>query len=130
MTDWRPATRRQVGLDELSRARRQLQATISEAEWQEQVVQLAQHLGWKHLHVRRSIGKGKKWVTTTNVVGWPDLLLWHRRHGFAAVELKVPPNQASPEQLAVLAELEAAGARTMVAYPTDLGALRDLLEGR
>ena len=38
---------------------------------QGQVVELLGLVGWKHLHVRKSIGKGKRWVTTTNVVGWP-----------------------------------------------------------
>lgn len=85
------------------------------------------YLGWRHLHVRRSIGKGRKWATTTNVTGWPDLLAWHPSRGFVAIELKVGNNQATPEQTAVLAELKAAGARTMVAYPRDLDAVKDLL---
>lgn len=37
------------------------------------------------------------------------------------------PDKATDEQLEVLAELAAAGARTMVAYPDDLEAVRDLL---
>jgi len=96
-------------------------------EWQAQVVDLAQVLGWRHLHVRRTIGRGRKWTTSTNRVGWPDLFLWHPRRGFAAVELKVGRDKPSEEQTAVLAELEAAGARVLVAYPADLEALRDLL---
>lgn len=103
---------------------------ITETEWQTQVVQLAHHLGWKHLHVRRSIGKGRKWATTTNRDGWPDLFMWHPAAGFAAIELKVGKNQPTPEQLEVLAELEAAGARTMVAWPADLDALAALLNPR
>lgn len=74
-------------------------------------------LGWAHLHVRRTIGRGKKWVTATNVTGWPDLYLWHPRKGFVAIELKVGADKATPEQTAVLASLAAAGARTMVAFP-------------
>lgn len=100
------------------------------AEWQSQVVELMNSLGWSHLHVRRSIGKGKKWVTTTNVVGWPDLLAWHSKWGFVAIELKVGRDQAKPEQLAVLTELADAGASTMVAYPADLAELTVLLGGR
>lgn len=100
---------------------------MNETQWQEQVVQLVHTLGWRHLHVRRSIGKGNKWVTSTNVTGWPDLLCWHPRHGFAAIELKVKPNKATAEQLDVLEELAEAGARTMVAYPDDIDALIDLL---
>lgn len=101
---------------------------MTETEWQAQVVQLAHTLGWNHLHVRRSIGKGKQWVTATNVVGWPDLFAWHPRHGFVAIELKVKPNRATAEQHDVLEELEQAGARTMIAYPEDLEAVRRLLQ--
>lgn len=100
---------------------------MNEALWQQQVIELAHVLGWNHLHVRRSVGKGKRWVTATNRVGWIDLLLWHPSRGFAAIELKVKPNKATPEQLEVLAELAAAGARTMVAFPEDVDALIALL---
>ena len=112
---------------EIARARSLLRAGISEAEWQEQVVQLAQTLGWHHLHVRRTVGRGRQWTTATNVAGWPDLFLWHPRRGFVAIELKVAHNNATPEQEAVLATLAAAGARTMVARPDDLDELRALL---
>jgi len=91
------------------------------------VVQLLHTLGYQHLHVRRTIGRGKKWVTSTNRIGWPDLLGWHPRHGFVAIELKVGADKLSPEQTQVLAELAAAGARAMVAYPHDLDAVQALL---
>lgn len=100
---------------------------LTETQWQEQVVDLAHLLGWKHLHVRRSIGKGRKWQTTTNRRGWPDLLLWAPGRGFVALELKSETGSPTDEQLEVLAELEAAGARTMVARPSDFEAVQDLL---
>lgn len=99
-------------------------------EWQDQVVDLARILGWKHLHVRKSIGKGRKWTTTTNRVGWPDLFLWHPRHGFVAIELKVGRDKATPEQLEVLGELVTAGAVVAVAYPEDLDSVKAILCGR
>ena len=101
----------------------------SHAEWQQQVIDLAHLYGWSHLHVRRSIGKGKRWVTTTNIIGWPDLLLWRAGRGFVAVELKVGRDVATAEQVAVLASLAAAGARSIVAYPADLAALQAVLAG-
>jgi hypothetical protein len=61
--------------------------------------------------------------TPTTVAGWPDLWCWHERRperGFIALELKVRPNTATEAQTGVLASLEAAGARTMVAYPEQL----------
>jgi hypothetical protein len=106
-----------------------MKIAISETEWQEQVVQLAHLLGWQHLHVRRTIGRGKKWTTSTNLKGWPDLWCWHPAHGFAALELKVGTNQPTPEQVEVLNSLAQAGAHTMVAYPDDLEVLTDLLRG-
>lgn len=102
---------------------------MTHEEWQQQVIDLAHALGWAHLHVRRTIGRGKKWVTSTNVKGWPDLFLWHHRHGTAAVELKVGKDSATPEQLLVLDSLARAGVRTMVAYPADFEAVTVLLKG-
>lgn len=67
-------------------------------ELQDQVVQLAGLYRWRHLHVRRSIGKGRRWVTATNLVGWPDLLLMRPDQGWVAAELKIPPDKASAEQ--------------------------------
>lgn len=100
---------------------------ITHEEYQAQIVTLAGYLGWKHLHVRRSIGRGKRWTTACNVVGFPDLLLWRHERGFCAIEVKVGKDKATPEQLAVLNSLRAAGARTMVAYPADLDAVKEML---
>jgi hypothetical protein len=94
---------------------------MTHEELQQQVIDLAHLCGWRHLHVRRSIGKGRKWVTTTNVVGWPDLLLWSprerstRRH--IAIEVKVPPDKVRPEQQACLDDLAAAGFEVHVVTP-------------
>lgn len=99
-------------------------------EWQAQVVDLAHVLGWRHLHVRRTVGRGKRWTTSTNVKGWPDLLLWsERQRRVVAIELKVGRDKPSDEQRAVLASLEAAGVVSMVAYPADLSAVSALLRG-
>lgn len=107
---------------------------MTEAEWQEQVLDLAHMLGWKHLHVRRTRGKGNAWTTSTNVKGWPDLLLWNvRRPGLGLVALELKSEGATlntdtvRDQQAVLAELEYAGVRTMIARPSDLEAVTALL---
>lgn len=105
---------------------------ISEAAFQAQVTDLATALGWHFLHVRRSIGRrdGKQaWQTTTNIAGWPDIFAWHPRHGFAALELKSQRGRATPEQLLVLDQLDAAGAAVLVARPSDFDAVRRILEG-
>lgn len=94
---------------------------MTEAEFQAVVVELAHVLGWHHLHVRRTIGKGRRWTTATNVVGWPDLFLWHeRQHRTLAAELKSDTGKTTPEQEAVLASLNAAGIEVHVWRPADL----------
>ena len=94
---------------------------MTEAELQAAVVELAGVLGWSHLHVRRSIGKGRKWVTSTNVP-WPDLTLWHpRRGGFIVRELKVDDRSPwQPGQRDTLESLAAAGADVGVWTVADL----------
>ena len=92
---------------------------ITEAEFQAQVVQLAGILGWQVLHVRRSIGKGKRWTTSTSIVGWPDLFMWHPRHGVLARELKTDTGKLTAEQEEVLASLCAAGVDAGVWRPAD-----------
>lgn len=81
-------------------------------ELQTETIKLAKMYGFDHLHVRRSIGKGRQWVTATNVKGWPDLLLWspERQPGrHIAVELKVPPDDLHVDQRECLVELAGAG---------------------
>lgn len=102
---------------------------LTHEEFQSQVVEAARLMKWNHLHVRRTIGRGKKWVTATNRDGWPDLLLWHAEHGFVAIELKVGKDKPTPEQLQVLDELARAGARTLVAYPSDWDRVEAVLRG-
>lgn len=107
--------------------------TVTEAQYQEQVIDLARSLGWRFLHIRRSQGRRngqQAWQTTTNIKGWPDLFCWHAKHGFLALELKSQKGRATPEQRAVLAELEQAGARTMIAKPSDIDDVAALLMGR
>lgn len=105
--------------------------TISAAPervWQEQVIELAHILGWRHLHVRRSIGKGNAWVTATNVKGWPDLVLWsERQQRVLYVELKKEGGRLTLEQREVLASLAAAGCETWVWRPSDLDDVQRIL---
>lgn len=103
-------------------------------EWQAQVIDAARIFGWRHLHVRKSIGRrggARGWQTTTNVRGWPDLFLWHPDGGFGAIECKVGRDTPTVDQSRVLEELLAAGARfARVAYPTHLEELVALFNTR
>lgn len=93
--------------------------TLDEATFQSQVVELAGMLGWSHLHVRRTRGRGGAWTTSTNLPGWPDLYCWHPDRGVFAAELKSERGELRPEQLEVLSSLEAAGVETHVWRPSD-----------
>lgn len=90
----------------------------SEAEWQAQVVQLANMGGWRHMHVRRTIGKGNRWTTGTSVAGWPDLTLW-KADRLIFAELKTDKGKVTADQRAILDSLEAAGADVYVWRPSD-----------
>jgi hypothetical protein len=93
---------------------------VTETEFQEQVVELARLLGWRSMHVRRSIGKGRRWTTATSCAGWPDLTLWDpRAGGVLFVELKADRGVVSLDQLEVHASLRAAGADVRVWRPAD-----------
>lgn len=105
-------------------------ATLTHNDYQQNITDAAKLMHWRHLHVRKSIGKGKTWQTTTNRVGWPDLFLWHAKHGFLAIEVKVGADKPSPEQLEVLEELRLAGAVVMVAYPADWDSVVLALQGK
>lgn len=104
---------------------------MSEAEWQQQVVELAGLLNWRHLHVRRTIGKGHRWTTATNLKGFPDLLLWHEvQQRIIGAELKTAVGRVTAEQVEVLRSLEAAGVETYVWRPKDLTLVQEILSGR
>ncbi len=103
---------------------------ITEAVFQEQVVELAHMLGWEHMHVRRSIGKGRSWTTATNVAGWPDLVLWSERQcRVIAAELKSQTGKATVEQLDVLTSLGRAGVESFLWRPSDLDDIQRILTG-
>lgn len=104
---------------------------ITETDFQGHVVELAGICGWRHLHVRRTIGRGRKWVTATNLIGWPDLLLMCPVRGWVAAELKVPPNKATPEQLELLEFLATMpGCRAFLWTPNDWPAIETTLARR
>lgn len=104
--------------------------TITEAEWQQQVIDLAHMLGWRHNHTRRSIGRGTRWTTTTSVIGWPDLVMWsEKQQRVLFVELKSEQGKLSFEQDIVLDSLRAAGCEVYVWRPSDLEDAKQILRG-
>ena len=93
---------------------------VSEASFQAQVIELAEWLGWRVMHVRTTVGRGGMHTTATSVVGYPDLTMWHegqRRVLFA--ELKSDTGRATAAQLEVLDSLRAAGLEVHLWRPRD-----------
>jgi VRR-NUC domain len=93
-------------------------AVLSEEQFQAQVVELARMMRWRTMHVRRTIGKGRKWTTGTSVNGWPDLTLW-RPGQFLMVECKTDIGKVTDEQLEILHSLHAAGVDARIWRPRD-----------
>jgi hypothetical protein len=90
---------------------------LTETEFQATVVDLLRALGYRSMHVRRTVGRGRRWTTATSVEGWPDLFAW--RPGRAvAIELKTETGLVSAAQERVLAELNGAGVEARVARPS------------
>lgn len=102
---------------------RDLLRSMTEAQWQRSVVDDATTFGWEHLHVRKSRGhrngEAGAHQTTTNIKGWPDLLLWNQRWPgrHIAAELKAERGYPEPAQKVVLGRLAAAGFEVYVWKP-------------
>lgn len=101
---------------------------MREADFATQLVDLANRCGWKHCHVRRTIGKGRRWTTGTSVKGWPDYYLWHpQAQDSLFVELKANDGHLSPDQVEVIASLRKAGLEVHVWAPRDAEAMDERL---
>lgn len=102
--------------------------TISEAEFQAAVVDLAHALGWRHNFTRRTIGRGKKWTTATSCVGWPDCVFFGPR-GHFYVEVKSETGKVTADQERVHALLRESGQRVYVWRPSDWDAAVRVFRG-
>ena len=116
-------------LDDRNRAVRQ-----SEASFQAQVIELAEWLGWRVMHVRTTVGRGGKHTTATSIIGYPDLTMWHEgQRRVLFVELKSDTGRATAAQIGVLASLRAADVEAHLWRPRDWDQITRVLgrpEGR
>jgi hypothetical protein len=105
-------------------------ALALEEDYEDTLVAAARALGYR-VHVeRKARGAGGYRTPIKGDAGWPDVVIaGHGRH--LVLELKRPPNGPTPEQLAWLEELRAAGvdARLLV-VPDELDALLEELARR
>lgn len=104
-------------------ARRQLLASLSEAEFQAQLIVEAQALGYRVAHFRAARTGSGGWATpvAADGRGFPDLVLVNGRRGRVVfAELKSETGTLEPAQLSWITALEDAGAEVHVWRPTDL----------
>ena len=86
---------------------------VTEADFQQAVVELAQLCGWKVYHAYDS---------RRSAPGWPDLVL-ARGTALLFWELKATNGRATPAQREWLDALKATGANVDVLYPEDWPAI-------
>ena len=105
---------------------------VNENDFQQQVIELAQYLGYRVAHFRgvRVQRKDDSVYYQTPVqadgAGWPDLVLV-RRSRIVYAELKSETGRLSPEQDEWLEALAAAGGECWVWRPSDWQEIQDVL---
>lgn len=103
---------------------------MTEKQFTEITIDLAQRLGWRVNHLRPAMYSSGRWATHVqgDGVGFPDLQLLRGRRQIVA-ELKVGRGRLTPEQEAWLAAFSLADVPAYVWRPTDLhGEILDVLK--
>lgn len=97
--------------------------TVSEADWQAQVLDTLGYHGWRVAHFRTAMTRAGNFVTPVagDGAGFPDLLAVHPKTGDMFVaELKSEKGRASAIQLQWLAWFDACGVDNFVWRPSDV----------
>lgn len=99
---------------------------VSEASWQETVVDLARLHSWKVAHFRPArTARGWRTPVAADGAGFPDLVLVRER--VLWVELKADTGRLTADQRAWLEALHSAGCETYVWRPSDWDEVRAAL---
>lgn len=98
-------------------ARQRLFGGVPERDFQQQVIEMAQWLGWRVYH---------PWRSDHSAAGWPDLAM-ARPPRFLMAELKSERGQLSTAQSDWLAALRACGIECHVWRPSMLAAIEATL---
>lgn len=102
-------------------------ASISEAAFTAQVIELAQWQGWRVFHARAArTAKGWRTPVQGDGVGFPDLLLI-RGPQCVVTELKAERGRLTREQIDWLAAFAGAGLETHVWKPSQREAMLEVL---
>lgn len=105
-------------------------ADMTEAEFQEAVIELAKWAGWRVYHARPCQVRPGRWATAfTGDPGFPDLLLAHDTRGVLFAELKTDRGVASTGQQEWLWTLREAGAEAHLWRPRDMETIVARLQG-
>lgn len=103
--------------------------SLSEAQLQSAVIELATLLGWRLVHFRPAIDRSGRWTTPMQGdAGWPDLVLC-RPPRLVFLELKSTKGRVTTDQTKWLVALQASGAECAVVRPEHWrsGSLEQLL---
>lgn len=93
---------------------------MTEREFQDQVIAMAQLYGWRVHHVRPGMTSKGRWMTAVSGhTGFPDLVLAHDTRGVVFAELKADKGRLEEHQADWLRTLDAAGAEVYVWRPKD-----------
>jgi hypothetical protein len=92
---------------------------MTEAEFQNKVIDFAKWCGWRVFHPRPAqIGAVGRWATHyTGDAGFPDLVMVHPKKGVVFAELKSDTGRVSTQQTMWLSELVDAGAEAYLWQP-------------
>ncbi len=90
---------------------------MTEAQFQQQIIDLAHALGWRTYHTHDS---------RRSAPGFPDLVLVRDR--IVYLELKTETGKVSHDQADWIAALTAAGGTALVVRPSDLDRIKDALQ--
>jgi hypothetical protein len=102
---------------------------VSEAAFQDQVIQLAHVYGWRVAHFRPAqTSKGWRTAVAADGKGFPDLVLVRDR--LIVAELKARTGRPTPEQHAWLEATARAGVETYMWRPADLDEIGRVLARR
>lgn len=93
---------------------------VTEAQFQNAVIEMATRLGWETWHDNDS---------RRNQGGLPDLICVHAEHGVVWLELKTMKGRVRPMQQYWLDLLTTAGERAYLVRPSDMDMLEALFRG-
>lgn len=104
--------------------------SVTEAQFQDQIIAVARLLGWRAAHFRPAMTKAGNWVTAVAAdgKGFPDLVLVRERLVF--VELKSQRGRLTTEQAEWIRDFGRAGVEVYVWRPTDFDEAYAILQRR